>query len=255
MKKILILLSGFLFSICFLSFKTTDTIVASLQSDPEPSAIQKKLLEMALHDPELPESFNSVGNNAATNFSHLPDSLKNCGGLCFKVAKERVNKAFIEVTGKPLYFWLPTSMATKYLTEKQVFDWTWNINTQDNDIWRSIPNIRGAGSPGAMQLAGLGEIKHTQQVWNGELLPGAVMQCFVYASDFMKVVNGIDNPGLENNLSSYGHSFIFLEYVRNGQNEIEGMRIADQGFMNKIIVTKSSFQIWWGANIKDPQIK
>lgn len=254
MKKMLLILLGLLFCFGVISFKSIHLNPVSFTTDTEPSAIQKKLLELAMKDLEHGGSNNYVGNNAATSFSHLPDSLKNCGGLCFKVAKDRVNKAFIEVTGNPVYFWLPKSMATKYLTEKQVFDWTWNINTQDNEIWRSIPNIRGAGSPGAMQLAGLGEIKHTQQVWSGELLPGAVMQCFVYASDFMKVLNGIDNPGLDDNLSSYGHSFIFLDYVRNEQNEIEGMRIADQGFMNKIIVNKSSFQIWWGANIKDPQI-
>jgi hypothetical protein len=255
MKKMLIILSGFLISVVFFSFKTSNNKLVSVSTEPEPSEIQKKLLELALQDSDHAESFNSIGNKAAINFSHLPDSLKNCGGLCFKVAKNRVEKAFLEVTGKSIYSWLPKSMATKYLTEKQVFDWTWNINTQDNEIWRSIPNIRAAGSPGAMQMAGLGEIKHTKQVWNGELLPGAVMQCFVYASDFMKVLNGIDNPGWGDNLSSYGHSFIFLDYVKNEYNEIEGMRIADQGFMNKIIVSKNSFQIWWGANIKDPQIK
>ncbi len=223
-----------------------------------PSAVQARLLQLverdlAAHDRSRNLFGNMVGQQEVVNFNKLPDSLKNCGGLCFKVARQRVDEAFLEVTGKPLYSWLPASMATKYLTARQVFDWTWNINTQDNEIWRSIPDLRACGSAGAMRLAGLGDFKNTEQIWKGELLPGAVVQIFAYVADFEKIRQGIDNPRLHDNLAGYGHSFIFLNYVYDNNGFIIGMKVADQGFMNRIVVNRASFNIWWGANILDPK--
>lgn len=251
MKRAAIILILFIV-VCGYSSVKTDSPIDSVK-ERNPSKVQQKLLELALSDLEKEGGANSIGNKTYVNFKQLPDSLQNCGGLCFKVARKRVDDAFIQVTGKPLYDWLPKSMATKYLTAKQVFDWTWNINTQDNQVWRSIPDVRGCGSAGAMTLAGLGEMKNKDQIWKGELLPGAVVQIFAYVSDWQKILNGIDNPKLYENLSSYGHSFIFLEYVRDEYKDIIGMKVADQGFMNKIIVNKASFNIWFGANLLDPE--
>lgn len=219
---------------------------------PMPSHVQQKLLELTLRAIEEHKA-NTVGEQTVTDYEQLPDSLKNIGGLCFKVARKRIDEAFVEVTGKPLYGWLPKTMATKYLTARQVFDWTWNINTQDNQVWRSMPDLRACGSAGAMKMAGLGDLKGTTQIWSGELLPGAVVQAFMYVADFEKVRYGIDDPKLYDNLSGYGHSFIFLEYVYDEYGEITGMKVADQGFMSKIVVNKATFNIWWGANILDPK--
>jgi hypothetical protein len=221
---------------------------------PATSRIQQRLLSIALEEANgHVATGHKIGDSVVYRFKEMPDSQRNCGGLCFKVARDRVNRAFLEVTGKPLNDWIPASMATPFLTPKQAFDWTWNINTQNNEIWRSLPDMRACGSAGAIQLAKLGQIKGNTQVWNGELLPGAVVQVFVYVSDFEKVRYGIDNPRARDNLASYGHSFIFLEYVRDEYENITGMRVADQGFLNKIIVTKSMYHIWWGANILDPK--
>lgn len=245
MNRTLITMILFLMAAGLLSFR-----MESLPSGEPVSAVQQRLFELTKGHDHPP--MNEVGGRTVVNFWQLPDSQKNCGGLCFKIAKERVNKAFQQVTGKGLYEWLPSTMATAYLSPRQVFDWTWNINSQDNEIWRSIPNIRATGSAGALQMAKLGTIKDEKMIWKGELKPGAVVQTFVYASDFMKVLKGINNPSEENNLSSYGHSFIFLEYVRDENEEIIGMRVADQGFLNNVVVTQEDFQSWWGANILDP---
>lgn len=226
------------------------------KSIQEASKVQQAFLKLILTrglDEELFPATNIYGNAVKSKFSSLPDSLKNCGGYCFAVAKKRIDEAYRQVTGKSLYSFISKNLATPYLTAKQSFDWTWNLNTQNNEAWRSIPGLRATGSPGAMKLARLADFKDENRIWAGELLPGAVVQTYVYASDFSKVLQGLDNPAEGNNLTSYGHSFIFLEYVRDENGQITGMRIADQGFMNGDIVIKDDFQLWFGANLLDPQ--
>jgi hypothetical protein len=219
------------------------------------SNVQKAFLQLVLTkglmEDELMPYANLYGTAVSKNFSLLPDSLKNCGGYCFAVAKKRIDEAYRQVTGKTMYSFISKNMATPYLTAKQSFDWAWNLNTQNNEAWRSIPGMRACGNAGAMRMAGLADFKDENQIWKGELFPGAVIQTYVYSSDFSKVLQGLDNPG--NNLTSYGHSFIFLEYVKNENGLITGMRIADQGFMNGDIVIKDDFQLWFGANLLDPK--
>jgi hypothetical protein len=226
--------------------------------DSDSSKIAAALLHLvtdgvADKDHDSPGHINRNGDQVALNFRVMPETEQNCGGLCFAVAKKRVDQAFKMVTGKGLAEWIPGSVGTKYLSAKQAFDWIWGVNTQDNDMWRSLYGLRACGSAGALKLAGLGEFKVESQVWRGELKPGAVVQTFVYSADYTKVFNGIDAPKAYNNLASYGHSFIFLEYVKDPEGIITGMKVADQGFLNGRVLNKDKFQVWFGANIIDPK--
>ncbi|MDX2046997.1 MAG: hypothetical protein SFU87_09425 [Chitinophagaceae bacterium] len=226
--------------------------------DSGSSKIAAALLHLVTHndadkDHDSPGHINRNGDQVALNFRIMPETEQNCGGLCFAVAKKRVDQAFKMVTGKGLADWIPDSIGTKYLNARQAFDWIWGVNTQDNDMWRSLYGLRACGSAGALKLAGLGEFKVESQVWRGELKPGAVVQTFVYSADYTKVFNGIDAPKAYNNLASYGHSFIFLEYVKDPEGIITGMKVADQGFLNGRVLNKDKFQVWFGANIIDPK--
>ena len=47
---------------------------------------------------------------------------------------------------------------------------------------------------------------------------------------------------------SWGHSFIFLNYVYTG-SAITGMVIADQGYQNGAPLAKGDYAYWVGANL------
>jgi hypothetical protein len=60
-----------------------------------------------------------------------------------------------------------------------------------------------------MAYAGLGTLVDSDAIWAGKLEPGAVIQTWAVASDYGRVKNG-QKP------TSYGHSFLFLNYVYSG---------------------------------------
>ncbi|NJO24687.1 MAG: hypothetical protein HC867_01225 [Bacteroidia bacterium] len=109
-------------------------------------------------DHDSPGHINRNGDQVALNFRVMPETEQNCGGLCFAVAKKRVDQAFKMVTGKGLAEWIPDSVGTKYLSAKQAFDWIWGVNTQDNDMWRSLYGLRACGSAGALKTGRLRRI-------------------------------------------------------------------------------------------------
>jgi hypothetical protein len=92
-----------------------------------------------------------------------------------------------------------------------------------------------------MAYIGLASLVDGAGIWRGELQEGAVLQAWKVAADYYRVRDG-DAPG------SYGHSFIFLNYLHS-DTAITGMRIADQGFLgDRPFVTRGEFALWFGAN-------
>ena len=127
--------------------------------------------------------------------------------------------------------------------QTRTFDRIWGSLISPQASWLRIPdNVRGMGAPGAMVYAGLGEFVDEDAIWTGELDPGAVIQVWRLADDADTVKAG-------NAPDSYGHSFIFLRYVRSQDGTIEGIEIADQGFQSGGTLTRDAYGWWIGANI------
>ncbi|MGS0528024.1 hypothetical protein ACU8V7_25350 [Zobellia nedashkovskayae] len=54
---------------------------------------------------------------------------------------------------------------------------------------------------------------------------------------------------MSKNSNSYGHSFVFISYVRDDKNAIIGLRIADQGFQSYRPLVPRDYEVWWAVNL------
>jgi len=91
---------------------------------------------------------------------------------------------------------------------------------------------------GALDDTGFGELKTKEQILNGELKSGAAIQVFTHSTVKESVENG------------FGHSFIFLNYTYDENNNIVGMKVADQGYFNsRSSVGFDEFDSVFGANL------
>ena len=152
---------------------------------------------------------------------------------CTAIALKRVRAALVKYCGAE-----PGVMA-----ENQ-FKLLWNSNFPDKN-WAKLPeNLRGLGPAGAMKYAKLGTLVSQEDIWAGKLLPGAVIQVWKQKESYEQVKKGQMPTGI-------GHSFIFLEYVRDGGGKIIGMKIADQGtrWSEPATLGQEAFAVWFAANV------
>ncbi|MDC6388476.1 hypothetical protein PP182_07270 [Maribacter sp. PR1] len=178
--------------------------------------------------------------------NYIKSENKEPNGHCLTVSKTRFEKAYKEIHGHSVYQDLPDYMGTKRYTPKQVYNLLYVSASDTKRGWRSLPEAyRGKGNAGAVAYAGMGTLVDTKGVWAGELQPGALMQVWRFKEDYEKVVKGADVKKLD----PYGHSFIFIAYVRNEKNEIEGLKIADQGFQSYRPLVPRDYEVWWGVNL------
>lgn len=139
------------------------------------------------------------------------------------------------------------------------FGFVWRSN-YDLPAWNNISAqfrpYKGYGPPGCLAALSLATIVSDDAIWSGELTEGAVLQAWWDTSDSSdvakakKVFENVGDGTKMEDKTFYGHAFIFLRYVRDSNNKIVAMRIADQGFRNGVDVKRSDFGYWIGANWK-----
>ncbi|TND09042.1 MAG: hypothetical protein FD123_1445 [Bacteroidetes bacterium] len=177
---------------------------------------------------------NVLGNRVASNFTNTPEAEQNCGGYCYDAAKGRFNRAYKDIMG----------VDTKDITGddfnpvKSTYYRLWSSQGKDNPA-----DVAGGGGPGAIVNQGWGEFVDHKGIWeDGKLRPGAVIQTWPSEEDYKKVKTGS---------AMFGHSFIFLEYVRENndpQGKITHVKTANQ--WGQDLFTDTSFGNYWiGANI------
>ena len=209
--------------------------LAQLKVDSLPT----KLLRATLFPNSSPVAYTIVEN-------YLNSENKEPDGHCLIVSLRRFEHAYQKVHGHLPYQDLPDSMASKFHTPKQVFDLLYISASEKHKRWRSLPKVyRGKGNAGAIAYAGMGTLVDTSEIWSGELRPGALMQVWRFKKDYEAVVRGTNVKELD----PYGHSFIFIRYVRNKANAIVGLQIADQGFQSYRPLIPSDYEVWWGVNL------
>lgn len=187
---------------------------------------------------------SKVANRIVENYINSENKEPN--GHCLTVSKFRFEKAYKEVYGHTLYQDLPDSMATNFYTSKQVFDLLYASASEPSQKWRSLPEkYRGKGNAGAIAYAGMGTLLDSLGIWSGKLSPGALMQVWRFKEDYELVVKGVDVEKLD----PYGHSFIFISYLRDEKNKIIGLKIADQGFQSYRPLIPRDYEVWWGVNL------
>lgn len=190
--------------------------------------------------PEYPVAKQLVHN-------YLISSNKRPGGHCLAVSKSRFLKAYEQVHNHAIYMDLPKSMSTKIYSAEQVFDHLYASTSGKHRGWKSLPKkYRGRGNAGAVAAAGMGELVNTKKIWKGALRPGALMQVWRHKDDYKAVVRGISDP----NRDPFGHSFIFLNYIKDENGNITGIKIADQGYQSKRTLVPRDYEIWWAANLE-----
>lgn len=177
------------------------------------------------------------GVEIVRQYNALNDQQKKPGGDCYAVVHQRVNSAF-RVACK--------NTSLPRLEGFQAFDRVWASKFDPKSSWLNIDaRYRGAGPAGAMALAGLGDLVTEDQIWDGALSPGAVLQTWKKDADYRAVQAGTAP-------ASIGHAFIFLEYVKNDDGDVTGMMIADQGtgWDAPHVLKRDQFDFWIGANIR-----
>lgn len=190
--------------------------------------------------PEFPVAQQIVKNYKYSNN-------KEPGGHCLTVSKTRFLNAYQQVYGHSVYQDLPERMATKYYTPKKVFDNLYASTSGRHRGWRTLPKkFRGRGNAGAIASAGMGELLNGKKIWSGQLRPGAPMQVWRDKTDYRAVVKGISDPDID----PFGHSFIFLSYVRDADGKIVGIKMADQGYQSDRTLVPTDYEVWWGVNLK-----
>jgi len=178
---------------------------------------------------ETPDSGNRLGQKVVDNYNK--SLRKTPGGLCYEACYARIRQAAGEV-----------AVSVPAFDNRSVFSRLWGSLIAPKKTWLELPeDYRGKGAAGAMVNAGVGTLVESADIWGGKLLPGAVLQTWKVAGDFDRVKDG-DSP------TSYGHSFIFLNYVYAG-GAISGIAIADQGFQNDTVLKKADYGYWVAANL------
>ena len=176
---------------------------------------------------------NRLGDRIRENYNSSKN--KTPGGACYDVCYTRVAEATRQVCGTPL----------PPIDRESTFGRLWGSFMTPLETWMKLPEqYRGKGAAGAMAWANLGFLIEGTDIWSGRLKPGAVIQTWRNRRDYERVRDG-KLP------SSYGHSFIFLSYVRNGRS-IRGMKIADQGFQSSRTLKRGEYGYWVGANTLCP---
>lgn len=208
----------------------------------------KKPLQEYYNDPSAKpyssEIRSAVSDRIVENY--LKAKNKEPGGHCLSVSKNRFEKAYEDIYGNSLYEDLPDNIATAYYTPKEVFDQLYVSASGIHKGWGSLPlKYRGKGNAGAIAYAGMGTLVDSFGIWNGKLKPGAPMQVWKHKIDYEKVVRGLTTKKTD----PFGHSFIFIAYVRNENNEIIGLRIADQGYQSYRPLIPSDYEVWWAVNL------
>jgi len=180
--------------------------------------------------------------------NYVKSKNKEPGGHCLAVSKGRFDKAYEEVHGHSFYEDLPSSMATKHYTSRQVFDYLYVSASGVHDGWLTLPKeYRGKGNAGAITYAGFGALVDSFGIWTGKLRPGSPMQVWKRRKDYEKVIQGVNNK----NFDPFGHSFIFISYLLDDKNEIIGIRIADQGYQSYRPLVPNDYEVWWAVNLNN----
>ncbi|SHI83675.1 hypothetical protein SAMN04488513_10228 [Pseudozobellia thermophila] len=224
----------------------------SLKTPPtptEPDSLDQKDNPMEKEEDASWEAFLAKSSPVAQKIveNYLNSENKEPGGHCLTVSKGRFTQAYKEVHGHLPYQDLPDSMATKLYTPKQVFNLLYATASDESEGWKSLPKAyRGKGNAGALAYAGMGSLVDSTGVWSGQLRPGAMLQVWRYREDYEQVVQGTDVEKLD----PYGHSFIFINYVRDEKNKIVGLRIADQGFQSYRPLIPRDYEVWWAVNLR-----
>ena len=209
--------------------------------------VQKELQDLKDNEVEIPEYIEPVSPVAQKIVeNYLNSKNKEPGGHCLNVSKTRFEKAYEEIYGHSVYEDLPDTIATTYYTPKEVFDYIYVSAQGIHEGWRSLPiTYRGKGDAGAVAYAGMGTLVDSLGIWSGQLSPGALMQVWKHREDYEKVVAGTN----EKDFDPFGHSFIFMGYTRDENNDIIGIRIADQGYQSQRTLLPEDYEVWWAVNL------
>ncbi len=189
---------------------------------------------------------NDIGLRIVENYYNA--EVKSPGGLCFGLVADRVDQAYRDIRGQnltDLFGDAINAMVFENLWKSHCYDPWWLDKSLYPKKWR------GKGAPAAMTYAKEGTMVKQADIWKGKLKPGALLQIWDKMRDFERVRDyDITKP---DQLESYGHSFIFLEYVYDGDEKITGMKIADQSnrwqHRDTEVFKEKYFEFWVAANL------
>ena len=171
--------------------------------------------------PEVPADYDDPATFALSGVQPTYDAAREYrdpGGNCYSTSSSRINKAYEDLYGvTPI-------------------DYTQNANgTFTTEDYKTASSQSGAsnfgyGVGGALANGGEADLVTNEEVWAGELKPGAALQIW-HSTDTTDLTSG------------GGHSQIFISYVRNNQGEITGLNVYDNSGEIEVLDRE-----WYEAN-------
>ena len=161
-------------------------------------------------------------------------------GDCFAYTYKLAGIATRQLGGAPF----PNPYSSRY-----AFCALWGSHIDiGKEKWLELPDeCRGRGAPGAMMYEGRGTtMMGPNAIFSGGLEPGAVIQTWTTAQDYLNVCNGLavikDHKG---------HSFFFRNYVyAEGTKNIIGMKVIDAAYHGNHVVKRGAWGYWVATNVR-----
>lgn len=158
---------------------------------------------------------------------------QDCLGMCFAVTMARVKKAYMDSVGV-------NALSLSLRGQDYNISGTGTVNKA------AIPNTYfGYGVGGALAAKGYARLVTNDEVWNGALQEGALLQ--YWWGDDPAMVNKQNND-----LS--GHSIIFKSYLFDEQGNIFGFKHYDYHGIYRETIKANVGKVFFGANLRDRKL-
>lgn len=162
----------------------------------------------------------------------VANTYQNCGGMCFAVSMARTNKAFVDEFGVH-------AISLDLRRRDYLYSGT---------IVNSIPKqYFGYGVGGALALKGYATLVNEEDVWEGKLEEGAMIQ-YWNGNNLTEIINRIKRRNPNN--PQMGHSLVFKAYQTDASGNIIGLKLYDYTGVNRTL-TKGDGRLVLGANLLD----
>ncbi len=198
---------------------------------------------------------NIVGNRLYLNIMNLATLEVGKATRCYPTVWKRVKQAYEDVNkGKAPEVFNNDGFYNKkdgdrwYPTPDSDFAKLFGTNIDRKDFMNLPYEHRGKGGAGALVHAGLAD--PVDDIWDGQLQPGAVLQLWTHKEHYESIRDkGEYHPTAGSN---FGHSVIFLYYHRGPNGQITGLSYADQHgvYEMKKGDPNATYQFGVGANLK-----
>ena len=191
--------------------------------------------------PSSPSNYNAPPTFSEPNKSfEVANLYQNCMGMCFAVTMARVDRAYQDEHNISV-------LTVKSSGQDYTYSGTISNNISDECL--------GYGVGGALAAKGYADLIPHEDVWNGKLREGALIQYWGNPNsvDWNTLKKAIKNSlsGVQDDNFHGGHSVIFKSYIYGSNKVIIGIKYYDYHGIVTNGFKPNDMKILMGANLRD----